>query len=544
MKKGFTLIELLAVIVILAVIVLIAVPLILSLVDKSRKKAAEESALFYVDTIENMLMINNIENTDGKTYKVKGKTVVDENNEVILNLEIKGDIPYNGVNNEIKINDGFIETANLRFNAYYVHYEMNMETKEFKTCTSQKGFLDKCDGTGSIKPNEEETPLIVAQTEPETPVDSYVRKQIDKVTFPTTQGFDYYIKSTKEGEVNGVILEKCGNELSPTVCVETTETTIQADYWYKVSGNVDVRYTKNETEEGTLFALASNGEKQITASDYIFKVDATGPDIVLNETSQTQQKIVIPFTSIDILSGIGKVTCKYSLINGDYTELGTLNEEYTTCSLDGLKEDTTYYYQVCAEDRVKNEMVCKTGDSRTKTTYVYDVLKKGDYVHYSPSRYVYELPTSITGYSSSQTIDPHEINTWYVNQIRDDKTVELVALSVSSNEIRFGTESNPIVCDDYIKALKYISQGYAVINLSVDTYTIVNNDALWPISGKYWLSKCYSDTMGYAKVSYGYEKPYLDGRFEYPFRPIVVLNKNVKVSGGDGTKDSPYHITI
>ncbi len=159
-NKGFTLIELLAVIVILAVIALIAVPLILSLVNKSRLKAAEESALFYVDTIENMLMINNIENTDGKTYKVKGKTVVDENNEVILNLEIKGDTPYNGVNNEIKINNGFVEMANLRFNAYYVHYEMDMETKEFKTCTSQKGFLDKCDGTGEVKPSTPDEPKV------------------------------------------------------------------------------------------------------------------------------------------------------------------------------------------------------------------------------------------------------------------------------------------------------------------------------------------------------------------------------------------------
>lgn len=156
MKKGFTLIELLAVIVILAVIALIAVPLILSLVDKSRMKAAEESALFYVDTIENMLMINNIENTDGRTYKVKGRTVVDENEKVILNLEIKGDVPYSGVANEIKINSGFIETANLRFNSYYVHYEMDRITKKFKICTSQKGFLDTCDGTGSIKPSEPE----------------------------------------------------------------------------------------------------------------------------------------------------------------------------------------------------------------------------------------------------------------------------------------------------------------------------------------------------------------------------------------------------
>ena len=160
-KKGFTLIELLAVIVILAVIALIAVPVILSLVDKSRRKAAEESAVLYVDTIENMLMLNNIENTDGKTYKVKGRTVVDENDKVILNLEIKGDVPYNGVENVIKINSGFIEEANLRFNSYYVHYEMDMTTKKFKTCTSQKGFLDKCDGTGEVKPvdpNEPEEP--------------------------------------------------------------------------------------------------------------------------------------------------------------------------------------------------------------------------------------------------------------------------------------------------------------------------------------------------------------------------------------------------
>ncbi len=160
MKKGFTLIELLAVIVILAVIALIAVPVILSLVDKSRRKAAEESAILYVDTIENMLMINNIENTDGKTYKVKGRTVVDENDKVILNLEIKGDVPYSGVNNEIKINSGFIEIANLRFNSYYVHYEMDMTTKKFKTCTSQKVFLDTCDETGEIKPDIPDEPKI------------------------------------------------------------------------------------------------------------------------------------------------------------------------------------------------------------------------------------------------------------------------------------------------------------------------------------------------------------------------------------------------
>ena len=43
-KKGFTLIELLAVIVILAIIALIAVPQVISILNKSRKSAAEDSA--------------------------------------------------------------------------------------------------------------------------------------------------------------------------------------------------------------------------------------------------------------------------------------------------------------------------------------------------------------------------------------------------------------------------------------------------------------------------------------------------------------------
>jgi type IV pilus assembly protein PilA len=44
MKKGFTLIELLAVIVILAVIALIATPIILGIIDDTKKSAFKDSA--------------------------------------------------------------------------------------------------------------------------------------------------------------------------------------------------------------------------------------------------------------------------------------------------------------------------------------------------------------------------------------------------------------------------------------------------------------------------------------------------------------------
>ena len=51
-KKGFTLIELLAVIVILAIIALIATPIVMNLITKARKSAAEDSAYGLVKAAE------------------------------------------------------------------------------------------------------------------------------------------------------------------------------------------------------------------------------------------------------------------------------------------------------------------------------------------------------------------------------------------------------------------------------------------------------------------------------------------------------------
>lgn len=51
-EKGFTLIELLAVIVILAIIALIATPIVMNVINKSRQKAAEDSAYGVVEAVK------------------------------------------------------------------------------------------------------------------------------------------------------------------------------------------------------------------------------------------------------------------------------------------------------------------------------------------------------------------------------------------------------------------------------------------------------------------------------------------------------------
>lgn len=81
-QKGFTLVELLAVIVILAVIALIATPVILSMIESSRKGAAESSMLSYVDAVEKTIvtkmMTSNSSVDYDQTYLVKGLTLTSD----------------------------------------------------------------------------------------------------------------------------------------------------------------------------------------------------------------------------------------------------------------------------------------------------------------------------------------------------------------------------------------------------------------------------------------------------------------------------------
>lgn len=60
-KKGFTLVELLAVIVILGIIALIATPIILGVIEDSKKSAADESTKIYLKAIEQQTVINELE---------------------------------------------------------------------------------------------------------------------------------------------------------------------------------------------------------------------------------------------------------------------------------------------------------------------------------------------------------------------------------------------------------------------------------------------------------------------------------------------------
>ena len=140
-NKGFTLIELLAVIVILAVISLITVPMILGVIEESRKKAAISSALGIVDAVEKQVAVNEL-NTSNNKFELP---ITEGNLRGIVsayNVQIKNF----GKNDSGTINiekSGIISKALFSIDGYYICYTPNGHTVSKKGETTDFG---ECNG--------------------------------------------------------------------------------------------------------------------------------------------------------------------------------------------------------------------------------------------------------------------------------------------------------------------------------------------------------------------------------------------------------------
>ena len=111
-KNAFTLIELLAVIVILAIIALIATPIVLDIIDDTKKSSIARSADFYLDGVEQSIMKQNL---NGTSYFSPSLCLVESDGNLNcdkgnLEIDVNGKKPTSGY---IKFNNGVIENYNL-----------------------------------------------------------------------------------------------------------------------------------------------------------------------------------------------------------------------------------------------------------------------------------------------------------------------------------------------------------------------------------------------------------------------------------------------
>lgn len=121
-KNGFTLIELLAIIVILAIIAVITIPIILNIIDESKKGAVSDSAYGYKDAIQKFYVSRLSSNPDFEIVNgiytidsngnLKYEDSSDSSKNVLYEINLNGSIPNGGF---VEMHNNVLKNACIQF---------------------------------------------------------------------------------------------------------------------------------------------------------------------------------------------------------------------------------------------------------------------------------------------------------------------------------------------------------------------------------------------------------------------------------------------
>ncbi len=119
-QKAFTLIELLAIIVILAIIAIITVPIILNIIDNSKRGSAIDSAYGYKDSVQNYYLSKSVKDVSNEL-----PTAVYDITELPSDFTVSGQEPNEGW---LKLEKGKVSDYSLKFGDYVVTYDSSSGT--------------------------------------------------------------------------------------------------------------------------------------------------------------------------------------------------------------------------------------------------------------------------------------------------------------------------------------------------------------------------------------------------------------------------------
>ena len=174
MRRGFTLIELLAVIVILAIISLIAVPIVVNIINDSKKESLQRSIDLYIDTVQKRITQENmkvkydpekcdiLENGNIKCY-VGEEVIKTSTKEEELKIEMNGKKPESGTitfkTTSTEANNNNIDTDSNKITYSGVvlegmEYTSGKQPKEYvpptpATDDDYRGYYADVDGDGN-----------------------------------------------------------------------------------------------------------------------------------------------------------------------------------------------------------------------------------------------------------------------------------------------------------------------------------------------------------------------------------------------------------
>ena len=495
-KKGFTLVELLAVIVILAVVSLIATPMILGVIEKTKKSAFEQSlngVIKGAELYQTQSLINNNLN-ECRYYSfgsdVEDITVIDNKTYYPLKeLNLKGELPTEG---ELQICNDIItfETSNGTYSGSYNGSELTINEGDLASNDFKTPIIDVFNLTAKVD-------KIIVSSHAYSPsaggvIVNYYYKIDDKEyikTSDTSYIFDNltpnteYTISIKVENKSGVTKEesktirtKAFGEITISVensdiwksskKVTITGTTSEFPLEYKIeyyNSETDTyesteftTYTepfdldKMSTEEHPTAIIArynNNGDYSDTKTFNVSKIDTSEPVLVLESITSTTNSITIPFTVGDNESGIASTTCVYGT-STSYGEAGTVNEN--TCTISGLKEATTYYYKLVTTNNSGLTKEEARDTSSGSTSISYSTSQTPDNTTYAQSKditvtYTISNVTSPVRYVKTSVATTSSIDGYACGTEADPSTCEETATKTFAANTWYKVESNPVV---------------------------------------------------------------------------------------------------
>ena len=470
-KRGFTLIELLAVIVILSVIALISTPIIMNAIESSKEKAAVTSAYGYIDAIEYNNSMNSLNPEkyekieDGQNINIS--TIKDK-------IDLKGTKPESGI---VTIRNGITEQANLCMNGYSIEYDgtkaevngkctKNTFKKTGKVVLSSNSgqYTYPNIGTFEIVENASKGKLTCKSDNEEVATCSINETTvtvtpkgegqatltiISEETEEYTEGKAVYLVNTEEGLLSVTATGYTGTYDGASHGITVTSSGANIKYG-TVSGTYNLTESPKYSEVGSYtvyYQVTKEGYKTVTGSKQVVISKANGT-LTLSSTSG---KIDVGKSATVTATSTGPISCLSS------------NTSVATCSVTDKKVTVTGVnagtatITVTSEATTNYSSVSKTYEVTVEQPLLSTSVKLGDYVKMTPTSTSFTTDTSKTGYTSSQTINPSELNIWRVIRINNDGTIEMVSENVSSVNVYFRGQ---VGYKNYVGYLNEIAKAY------------------------------------------------------------------------------------
>ena len=349
LNKAFTLIELLAIIVILAIIAVITVPIILNMIDNSKKGAAIDSAHGYKDAVQKYYISNLLNNENG---------LLPNDTKLVSALpsdfEVSGEKPTN--DSWVQLEQGQVVAYSLKFGDY--------------TVTKYKDTDIICE-KGNVKETEE---IRLARLKAIDEADTYVKSALTK--YASLQQAD--VKKVSEMSVDGLTTPE---NLAATGWIHfgynSTDGLFITDYSLKF-GDYVLDYSS--LTDGNYISITSEGNERGKTKGIV----ATGSTKCFGEATQQECfKVIKTYTENSTSKAMLFANYNLKKYTDNTTNPATITYKQEDNSPDAVSFSSTNYWH------------------NPETNELYDKYAKdinGDPASYTgnPYPYVYNLQGSDT----------------------------------------------------------------------------------------------------------------------------------------------------